>query len=78
MHTFYALYQGARSPRTRRVLDRLAQESSALLDALLSPGKLVAEVETMRKLQTEADRIEATQPARAAVLRHQAARIGLR
>jgi hypothetical protein len=78
MHTLYALYQAIRSPRARRVIDRVARETSALLGALLSPGKLVAEVETMRKLQAEADRIEATEPVRAAVLRRQAARVGLR
>ncbi|AMO23216.1 hypothetical protein GCM10027034_43070 [Ramlibacter solisilvae] len=77
MHTFHALYEAARSPRTRRVLDRLAREASALIAALLRPGKLVAEVEAMRKLHVEASRIEATRPARAAVLRHQAARVGL-
>jgi Tfp pilus assembly protein FimV len=60
------------------VLGRLGQEISALLDALTSPNKLVAEVEAMRKLQIEADRIEATQPVRAAVLRRQAARVGLK
>lgn len=59
MHTLYALYLAIRSPRARRVLGRLGQETSALLDALLSPNKLVAEVEAMRKLQSEADRIEA-------------------
>ena len=73
MHTLYALSLAARSPRARRVLSRLAQEAATLLDALLSPNKLVAQVEAMRKLQAEADRIEAAQPVRAAMLRRQAA-----
>lgn len=76
MHTPYALYRALRTPRARRVLNRLRRETTALLGALLSPNKLVAEVEAMRKLQAEANRIETTQPARAAVLRHQAAAIG--
>lgn len=54
---------------------RLAEEATALCDALLHPTKLVAEVEQMRQLQLQADRIEATDPARAAVLRQRAARI---
>lgn len=78
MHTLYALYQAARSPRVRRALDRMARETSVLLGALLSPGRLVAEVESMRKLHAEADRIEAKQPARAAALRRQAAALCLR
>lgn len=49
MHTPHALYFAARSPRARRLLDRLAQEISALLDALTSPGKLVDEVESMHR-----------------------------
>jgi hypothetical protein len=57
---------------------RLADEINVLAGALLSPGKVIAEVEQMRKLQLEADRIEAAEPARAAALRQQAAGIGLR
>ena len=56
-------------------LYRLAEEVSALLDALLHPNELVAQVEQIRKLQLQADRIEASDPAQAALLRQRAARI---
>jgi hypothetical protein len=48
------------------------------VDALLSPNKIIHEVEQMRALQVAADNIEATDPQRAEVLRSRAARIGLR
>ncbi len=57
---------------------RFADEVVTLLDALLSPGRIIAEVEQMRSLQLQASRIEATDPTRAAILRERAARIGLR
>jgi hypothetical protein len=59
-------------------LKALAQEASVLFQALLSPGKIIEEVEEMRALQTRANRIEASDPARAAVLRWHASRVGLR
>lgn len=59
-------------------LKALATEAGVLIDALLSPGKIIAEVEEMRALQARANRIEATDPQRAAVLRWHASRIGLR
>jgi hypothetical protein len=77
MHTTYTLYRLCKSERLQNALTTLAMESRALLGALLSPNQVVAEVKAMRALQLEADRIEATQPARAAVLRHRAARMGL-
>ncbi|GAA4359340.1 hypothetical protein GCM10023165_55280 [Variovorax defluvii] len=49
-----------------------------LLDALLSPGRIIEEVEEMRALYQRANRIEATDPHRAAVLRWHASRVGLR
>lgn len=55
-----------------------ADEASVLLQALLNPGKIIDEVEQMRALHVEANRIEATDPARAAVLLQRASRIGLR
>lgn len=58
-------------------ITRLADEASALAQALISPGKLVEEVEQMHALQAEANRIEASDPARAASLRERASRIGL-
>lgn len=77
MHTAFALYCLYESGRLRRALKTLAIETRTLLGALLSPNEIVDEVKAMRALQLEADRIEATQPARAAVLRHRAARMGL-
>jgi len=59
-------------------LERLAAEVVAFMDAILNPGRIIGEVEQMRKLQQQAARIEATDPARAAKLRERAARIGLR
>lgn len=77
MHTTYTLYRLCKSERLQNALTTLAMEARALLGALLSPNQVVAEVKAMRALQLEADRIEAAQPARAAVLRHRAARMGL-
>jgi len=57
---------------------RLADEVVTLLDAMLNPGRIIAEVEQMRSLQLLAARVEASDPARAAMLRERAARIGLR
>jgi hypothetical protein len=73
MHSVYALYRAVSSPRARRVLQRAGAEVSALVGALLNSGQLVAEVEGIHKLKTEADRIEGRQPARAAALRREAA-----
>jgi len=53
----------------------LAVEAAALGEALLNPGQFVAEVEKMRALQLEANRIEASDPARAELLRRQAAHL---
>jgi hypothetical protein len=77
MLTVYTLYRLHESGRLRRALQTLALESRALLGALLSPNRMIAQVKEMRALQLEADRIEATQPARAAVLRRRAAGIEL-
>jgi hypothetical protein len=59
-------------------LERLAAEALAFIDAMLNPGRIIAEVEQMRALQTQAARIEAADPVLAAQLRDRAARIGLR
>ena len=56
----------------------IANEAFVLVEALLSPRKVIDEVEQMRALQVEANRIEASDPVRAAVLRRRASRIGLR
>ena len=77
MHFAFALYRLCHSGRIRRALRTLALETRTLLGALLSPNAVIAEVKAMRAMQLEAARIEPTQPARAAVLRHHAARMGL-
>ncbi|MBT2334387.1 hypothetical protein J7E49_10795 [Variovorax paradoxus] len=59
-------------------LKALAEEAGVLVQALLSPGKVIDEVEQMRALQVRANRIEASDPLRADVLRWHASRIGLR
>jgi len=56
----------------------LVDEALMLAEALLSPNKVIGEVEQMRALQVAADTIEATDPARAEALRSRASRIGLR
>jgi hypothetical protein len=76
LHTLYALSRLCASAGVRRAARRFAHEVSTLLDAMLSPNKIIAEVETMRDYYREAARIEATQPARAEALRRRAARIG--
>jgi hypothetical protein len=77
VHVALALYHLSKSPRVRRALQTLALEARTLLAAFASPHQIIDEVKAMRAMQAEADRLEATQPARAAVLRCQAARIGL-
>ena len=77
MHFAFALYRLCQSGCVRRALRSLALETRTLLCALLSPNAVIAEVKAMRAMQLEAARIETTQPARAAVLRHRAARMGL-
>jgi hypothetical protein len=56
----------------------LADEAGVLVHALLNPNKIIGEVEQMRALQADANRIEAIDPVRAARLRRRAACIGLR
>jgi len=53
-------------------------EATALVEALVNPGKLIREVEQMQALHAQARRIEASEPARAAELRRRAAQLGLR
>lgn len=68
-------------PAPSRVADAfraMAKEVVVLIDALLSPNRIITEVEQMRALQNEATRIEPTDPARAGALRRQASIIGLR
>jgi len=56
----------------------LVDEACMLAEALLSPRRIIENVEQMRALQVAADTIEATDPWRADVLRSRASRIGLR
>ena len=70
-----------RSHRSRTWLGAFkafAHEAGMLLDALMSPGRIIEEVEEMRALHQRANRIEAIDPQRAAVLRWHASRVGLR
>ena len=48
------------------------------MQALLSPGKIIREVEAMRALHVEARRLDATDPEGAAAMRWRASRVGLR
>ena len=56
----------------------LLDEALMLVEALLSPNRIIGEVEQMRALQVAADDIEPTDPAQAELLRSRASRIGLR
>lgn len=64
-------------PAVAGAITRLAEEASALAQALLSPNKVIEQVEQMQALQAQASRIEAADPARACALRERASRIGL-
>ena len=66
------------SERLVDALKGLVDEACMLAEALLSPRKLIEDVEQMHALQVAADTIEATDPWRADVLRSRASRIGLR
>jgi hypothetical protein len=59
-------------------LERVAADVLTFIDAMLNPGRIIAEVEQMRSLQQQATRLEATDPVRASALRQRASRIGLR
>lgn len=75
MATLHRDFVQPHSPALSASLRRLAQEASALLEALLHPGQLVDQVQQIRSLQLQAERIEASDPAAAAALRQRAARI---
>ncbi|HEY6134639.1 MAG TPA: hypothetical protein VIW70_11725 [Rubrivivax sp.] len=77
MSTTHTVAGYAAPSRLAAALSALAAEASALGEALLNPGKLVAEVEQIRSLQVEANRVEARNPARAEALRRRASRICL-
>lgn len=66
------------SRRLAAGLKAFADEAFMLVDALLNPRPLIAEVERMHALHRQACAVEAADPMRAAMLRRKAARIGLR
>lgn len=55
----------------------LVRDTTVVVDAILFPGRIIAEVHQMRALHLQAARIEATDPQAAAALRQRASRIGL-
>lgn len=63
--------------RLQVALVTLAKEASALLGALLQPGKVLAETEQMGKLLVAANALQNSDPYRAQQLRRRAALIGL-
>jgi hypothetical protein len=58
-------------------LQSLMTEAGSLLQAMVSPGPIIEEVEQMYRLRRQADRLQASNPAAAEALRRRAARIGL-
>lgn len=63
--------------RLQAAMSVLAREASALLDALLQPGKVLTEVEQMGKLLVAANALDERDPVRAQMLRRRASTIGL-
>ena len=64
-------------PALAGAFTQLAEEACALAQALLSPNKIIEQVEQMQALHIQASRIEGADPARACALRERASRIGL-
>lgn len=62
--------------RTGGAFGQFSAEARAFIAAIAAPGRIIGEVEQMRALQRQAAKADATDPARAAALRRQAARIG--
>ena len=61
-----------------RAFRAFADELNQFSRAVMSPNKIIAEVEKMHALHLEAQRVDATDSAQASALRQQAARVGLR
>lgn len=78
MPTLRQPFSAGSSESLADALRGLLDETLMLIEALLSPNKLIAEVEQMRALQVAADDIEASDPAQARRLRERASHIGLR
>ena len=78
MSTAERIFSAAVAPsRLQAAMSVMASEASTLLDALLQPGKVLAEVEQMGKLLVAANAMDARDPARAKALRRRASAIGL-
>jgi len=75
MPAYQEVSRGTLTPSTNHLLSRLGTELSALGDALLNPGRIIAQVEEFRALHRKADRLAAADPARAAALRQRASRV---
>lgn len=71
------LSSSAAPSRLQSALGTFAAEATALLGALLQPGRVLSEVEQMGKLLSAANAMDASDPARATMLRRRASRIGL-
>ena len=75
MSTYHPVSSVPVPARAAAPLSRLWAELSALSDALLSPGSIIAQVKEFQSLHRQADRLEASDPARAAMLRQRASRV---
>ncbi len=64
------------SRRPSTALSRLSAEAKAFAAAIISPNRIIGEVEQMVALQREATRIAPRHPQQALELRRRAARIG--
>ncbi len=61
-----------------RTFQAFADELNQFARAVVSPNRIIAEVQQMHALHREAACVEARHPAQARALREQAARVGLR
>ena len=74
MSTIYSVKSSVAKTPASGAWTRVRSEIVALAQALAAPGRLVSQVERLRELQKQAQRIEASDPARAAALNRAAAR----
>jgi hypothetical protein len=75
MSTLNATLSFRQSSALSGVLRSLSTEAVVLAQTLLNPRAMIREVEEMRALQLEAQRIEAVNPNRAAALRRRIAQM---
>ncbi|HYP84100.1 hypothetical protein [Variovorax sp.] len=71
-----AIRHGTLAGPWQRRWSAFAREAVALIEALVSPGAIVAEMEQMHRLLVRAHAVESTDPRAAAELRRRASRIG--